>query len=150
MQLERKVLERRYLEMSRATHPDRVPDDPTAVTRSAQVNDAYRKLRDPWQRARALVDRADSQAMEQTKTLDPMFLMSAMENAEDVAGLVGQPEEKIAAKREALAQAVQESLNSITTALNEQRIQDAARALHEAQYSRKALADLNAAVTPKP
>ncbi len=58
--IDRDTLERRYLELSKAAHPDRVAGGSTremrqAVERSSQINVAYRTLRDPVKRAEYLV-----------------------------------------------------------------------------------------------
>ncbi|WP_434417575.1 Fe-S protein assembly co-chaperone HscB [Nannocystis pusilla] len=56
----RDAIEQRYLELSRAAHPDNVVGEGTAarraaVERASAVNAAYRVLRDPVLRAEALV-----------------------------------------------------------------------------------------------
>ncbi len=58
--LDRDLLESRYLEISREVHPDRFAGGSArqqrlAVERSSLVNQAYRTLRDPVQRAEYLV-----------------------------------------------------------------------------------------------
>jgi molecular chaperone HscB len=58
--VDRNLVEARYLELSRAAHPDNVVGEDlaarrAAVERASQVNAAYRILRDPVARAEALV-----------------------------------------------------------------------------------------------
>ena len=94
MDLDREELEAAYLRLSRESHPDfhRGGDEAerlAVLSRSAEVNDAYRTLRDPWRRAEALIASRDPQAMEKTKTLCPMFLMEAMEMREAVTEATG-------------------------------------------------------------
>jgi len=58
--IDRETLDRRYFELSRDAHPDRVAGSTTremrlAVERSSRINVAYRILRDPVKRAEYLV-----------------------------------------------------------------------------------------------
>lgn len=144
MDLDQDVLERSYLEISRACHPDHhqnaSPADQAAMlARAADVNDAYRTLRDPWERARALVELRSPGILEEAKKLDPEFLMEAMERAETVAH--AGPDEREALRHDLLA-LVEQTLAEIERALAEGRLKDAARLLHESRYHRKALEDL--------
>lgn len=147
MDLDLDDLERRYLEASRATHPDfHVDVEPAQaaamIARAASVNDAYRVLRDPWRRARLLCEQLESGVMERNKALDPAFLMDAMELAEQVATVD-------AAEREALAATlrtrVDEQLVQVTKALRAGATGRAAALLHQSTYLRKALADASGA-----
>lgn len=135
-------LENRYLEMSRAHHPDFNPEacpieQIAVLERSARINDAHRTLRDPWKRAAALIDLGDPAAMESTKTLCPMFLMEAMETRE--ATLEAPPEQLDALETE-VQQKIDRYLSEIVTHLQDPR--EAATLLHQSNYYRKALVDL--------
>lgn len=83
--------ERRHLELSKALHPDRYAGRPAAERRQAlgraiEVNDAWRKLRDPVTRAEALLGELGMAAEEgQEPKADPELLMEMMELREDLA-----------------------------------------------------------------
>lgn len=84
-----KVLERGWLERSRRVHPDRFATKGEAERRAAAeqvaaLNDAKRKIFEPWDRAQWLVQ----QAGVAPATLEPRWLMEVMElreRAEDDA-----------------------------------------------------------------
>lgn len=146
MEIDRDDLESRYLAESRASHPDfHTQSDPeaqaTALRRSADVNDAYRILRDPWKRAEACIEARDPGALEATKTLDGMFLMEAMELAEEVAEASPDAHDALRARIEPSVDAF---LASIRSALASGDTREAATLVHKARYSRKALRDLDA------
>jgi curved DNA-binding protein CbpA len=46
-----KILEQKFYEAAFRFHPDRNPGSPEAQIKTAEINDAYRTLRDPWRRA---------------------------------------------------------------------------------------------------
>jgi len=90
MDLNADELERRYLELSRQTHPDRNRSESqqqqiAVLARSAKLNDAYRQLRDPWSRAKTLLSLRRPGILESTKQLCPIFLTEAMELSEEIA-----------------------------------------------------------------
>lgn len=144
MALDERDLERRYLRLSRECHPDHqaagAAGDVAVLEQSARINDAYRTLRDPWLRARALIERAAPQALKKAKDLCPIFLMDALEQAEAVAHAVG-------AERQRLRAEVEQALAACRQALQHHiergEWEDAATALHESRYHRKALHDLD-------
>ena len=138
-------LEKVYLRLSRETHPDAHPgasakEQVAILSRSADINDAYKKLRDPWQRARAILELRVPGIMEQTKDLQPTFLMEAMEQAEEVAK-AGEDDKPGLARR--LDRAIAESLAQISVDIENDRNEAAAVLLHESRYHRKARADLD-------
>lgn len=143
MDLSRDDLDERYHELSRVSHPDHARGDveqACAIQRSAAINDAYRALRDPWRRAEMLIVRADRDALERKKDLCPVFLMEAMDLAEQVADAAP---ERLPALREELEERCSSYLERLRSALSDQRIEDAAVLLHESRYCRKALRDLD-------
>ena len=83
--LDREVLAGIHLELQKAVHPDRfaaaTPQEKRlAVQRAAQVNEAYRTLRDPLERARYLLHLNGIETDEESNTtMDPAFLMEQME-----------------------------------------------------------------------
>lgn len=103
------------------------------------MNDAYRTLKDPWQRARALIDLQDPQLFTMSKKLAPSFLMAAMELAEEIGTASG-------ARAVELKTICQSKLNDyvgvITDLLAAKDFANAAVRLHESRYYRRALEDL--------
>ena len=81
--------------------------------------------------------------MEATKQLGPMFLMEAMENAEQVAHARIDPgfveREALQAKLDGLVEACR---REIEEAIEQGNVRRAAELLHQSRYHRKALRDL--------
>jgi molecular chaperone HscB len=130
LDLDERQLETRYLRLSRVCHPDlhRANDTGDCIAvlqRSAEINDAWKVLRDPWQRARALLELLSPGVLERNKRLDPGFLGEALELAEEVAGAQGARIAPLRTRLEADHDA-------------------AARRLHMSHYHKKALQDLDA------
>ncbi len=114
--LDATALERRHRELSRALHPDRYvgrssSERQRALGKAIEVNEAYRKLRDPIARAEALLARLGRPTDERSAApADAVLLMEVMERREalgeaqkrrDLAGVralvhaVGQREDRI-------------------------------------------------------
>lgn len=137
-------LEQRYLELSRATHPDHqrsaTPEQQIAVLeRSAQLNDAYRILSDPWKRALALLELRSPGVMERTKTLSPIYLSDALELSEEVAEAEADEFEPLRARLEAT---IAEDLEAVRGQIAAEDWEGAGTQLHQSRYHRKALDDL--------
>lgn len=146
LDIARSELEARYLELSRACHPDHhaaagADERIALLTRAAEVNDAYRILRDPWQRAEALVERAAPGTLAATKSLDPSFLADALELAEEVANTEPGTDGADALRARLIA-ALAGDWDALAAAVERESWHDAAVQLHEARYHRKALRDL--------
>ena len=83
--LDREALAAVHLELQKAVHPDRYAaatplEKRLAVQRAAQVNEAYRTLKDPVERARYLLSLHGIDTEEETNTaMSPAFLMEQME-----------------------------------------------------------------------
>ncbi|MHC5064080.1 MAG: Fe-S protein assembly co-chaperone HscB [Planctomycetota bacterium] len=138
-------LETRYLKLSRSCHPDlnqraEPAEQARILAQAADLNDAYRSLKNPWERARCLIDLQDPQLFTMTKKLAPTFLMTAMELAEDVAQ-VGP--DQATTLRAACQKKIDLYLQEITELLDAEDYAEAAVKLHESKYYRKALADLD-------
>ncbi|MFO1051576.1 MAG: Fe-S protein assembly co-chaperone HscB [Planctomycetota bacterium] len=140
-------LEARYLGLARASHPDHAGSDVeaqvAAMARSAELNDAYRELRDPWRRARALAERLEPGVLDATKSLDGNFLIEAMELAETVDSCTPAGAAGLEARIESR---LRDDLASIRTALAQGDARRAARKLNEARYWQKARSDLRARI----
>jgi molecular chaperone HscB len=146
LDLDERELERRYLRLSRECHPDlnraaETADCLAVLQRAAEINDAWRVLRDRWERARALLEHETPGILEQTKVLAPGFLLEAMSDAEAVAeaDLASVPD-----LRRRLETRVDASWQEIVEALRRADREGAAVAFQKARYHRKALADLEA------
>lgn len=149
MDLPLNELEQAYLDLSRKTHPDAHPhatpeEQVQILSRSAEINDAYKLLKDPWRRAGAILELRSPGILEDTKTLDPDFLMEAMEQSEAVASCDEDGRPALLSRLEAR---VEESLQEITAAIDEGRDREAAVLLHQARYHRKAYQDLEEGVS---
>lgn len=145
LDLDARVLEQRYHELSRACHPDLHRSTATAdciavLQRAAEVNDAFRVLRDPWERARALLELRAPGVLDREKQLDPAFLLAALELAEAVAtaGVAAIP-----ALRAELQQALAADFAAVAAAAQAGDFAAGARRFHAANYHRKALRDLD-------
>jgi molecular chaperone HscB len=145
LDLDERALESRYLRLSRECHPDlhrskETGDCIAVLQRSAEINDAWRILRDPWQRARALLELLSPGALERNKRLDPVFLAEALELAEEVAFADGEATSRL---RERLQQAIAADYAAVRAALDGGDADAAARRFHASHYHQKALQDLD-------
>lgn len=89
--IDRAELEHVHRELGKALHPDRHRDKPAGerrllLERAMKVNEAFRVLRDPIRRARALL-RLRGIAVDEGKEVSPppMFLMDVIEQRETLA-----------------------------------------------------------------
>ena len=146
LHLDERALERTWIKATRLVHPDHLGDVPAdeqaaALQRAADLNVAYRTLKDRWSRAEALCETLDPGVLERTKTLPPAFLMEAMETAEAVQDVA--PDSPDADKLEqSLVAACAEWFRAVATAADAEATEEAATALHKSRYDRKALSDL--------
>lgn len=145
LDLDAKALEKRYLVLSRECHPDLLRSQETGdclavLQRAAEINDAWKVLRDPWQRARALLEAQSPGVLDRNKKLDPTFLAEALELAEEVA--FARPE-AIPALRTRLQQALADDLAALRAAVARGDIDGAAKRFHASHYHQKALQDLD-------
>lgn len=146
LDLDQARLEARYVELSRACHPDHHAGtgvDPVALlTRAAEVNDAYRILRDPWQRAAHLIEAAAPGVLARRKSLAPAFLDDALELAEEVARTP-----KASGEADALSARIRALLaadwRALQVAVAAADWDAAATRVHQARYHDKARRDLS-------
>ncbi len=144
LDLDAQALERRYVELSRAAHPDHqqradAAAQAAALQRAAAVNDAHRVLRDRWKRAEALIERTAPGLLERSKQLATAFLADALELAEEVAAATPATAPDLRSRLEA---EVELRFAALRDALAHGDAERAATGFHEARYFRKALADL--------
>ena len=141
MDLDPDELEAAYLRLSRQYHPDFNPGSSgaakmEALSRSAAINDAYRLLRNPWQQAEALIELREPGAMDQTKTLCPVFLLEAMEIRETVAETPSEDQTRL---QQAIDLKVKEYFADVTARIAAGDMREAATLLHQSNYYRRAL-----------
>ena len=146
LDVDERALEARYLKLSRECHPDlhsagQTGDCIAVLQRAAEINDAWRILRDPWQRARTLLELLSPGALERNKKLDPAFLAEALELAEEVAFASGPA---AAALRARLQEALDADYAALRGHLDRRDLDGAAKRCHESHYHKKALQDLEA------
>lgn len=146
LDLDERALEQRYLKLSRECHPDLnrtadISDCIAVLQRSAEINDAWKLLRDPWSRAKALLETVAPGALDRNKTLDPTFLGEALELAEEVAEC---DREAAPALRERLRATLTADYEAVREALTAGKPDVAASRCHKAHYHKKALQDLEA------
>jgi len=85
--LEAAVLEQRQRDLNRALHPDRhaqksAAERRVALSRSMDVNQAYRSLRDPTSRAEALFELLGVDSLAERTATDPTLLGEMLEQRE--------------------------------------------------------------------
>ncbi len=83
------ALRRRFLALSRVTHPDAAASEDPSVQRdmaalSARVNQAYETLRDPILRAESLLTRAGGPSAAEDKRVPPELLAELLEVREEL------------------------------------------------------------------
>lgn len=117
--LDQDELARRYRELQKAVHPDRYANAGEserlmAVSRAAQINDAFQVLRDPIGRARYLLQQQGGNWQDEQTIQDRAFLFEQMELREELEGLQAERElealEAFAARVHQLEQAQEQRL----------------------------------------
>jgi molecular chaperone HscB len=124
--LESERLERSYREIQSQVHPDRFAHAGDAERRASlqwttRVNEAYRTLKDPVQRARHLLElHGVDVAFETNTTMPPDFLMQQMELRESVeeavetkdAGALDKLRKNLGTQRQALEKTIAEAIDA--------------------------------------
>ncbi|MFK7740894.1 MAG: Fe-S protein assembly co-chaperone HscB [Planctomycetota bacterium] len=146
LDLDSNKLESRYLALSRDCHPDhnraeKAEDCVAVLQRSAEINDAWNVLRDPWRRARALLEAEQPGVLDANKKLDPMFLAEALELAEEVAFADSNAAAELTERLEA---AIEADFDALRKDVERGDFAAAARRVHQSHYHIKALTDLEA------
>jgi molecular chaperone HscB len=146
LDIDERALEARYLKLSRESHPDlhrskETGDCIAVLQRAAEVNDAWKILRDPWQRAKLLLELESPGALERNKKLDPGFLAEALDLAEEVALARA---DDVPALRQRLQATLEADFAQLREEFGKRAFDAAARRLHACHYHQKALRDLDA------
>ncbi|MCB9748768.1 MAG: Fe-S protein assembly co-chaperone HscB [Myxococcales bacterium] len=150
--LDRDALERRYLELASAVHPDRFVGAPAgerrlAMERSSALNEAYRALRDPVRRAEYLVklggvdlDSSDPETGAPRPT--QAFLIEMIELREQLEEARGD-DDAVDELRDAIETRADGALDDAIAALGRGETPAAARALVVHRYLRRFLEEVD-------
>jgi molecular chaperone HscB len=152
-ELDRADLERRYLELSRAVHPDRFidatgADRRVAMERAAAVNEGYRTLRDPVRRAEYLcllggIDLDSSDPEHGAPKMDATFLGSMIENREELMDRRARGAAAVERMREDVEAGVAEELKRAVEHLRGGDVTAAARRLVARRYLQRLLDEID-------
>jgi molecular chaperone HscB len=148
--IDREALERSYLSLAAAAHPDRVAtgtsaDKRAAMEESAALNEGYRVLRDAVARAEYLcrlggIDLDSSDRDRGAPAMDPAFLMEMIERREAVAEARTAGATALARLRDAVEVELDDALDAAVAALDADEVPKGARALVRRRYLQR-LAD---------
>lgn len=143
VELDLDLLERRYLEKSRAAHPDRFAGDPAeAIELQARVNDAFRVLQDPWTRYSYWIECRHPGLMEERKRLDPGFLAEAMEAHEEVLDALDD-ESRRSEQEQQTRGSIESTRSRVADLLSDPddhaKLEEAATLLHQVRYAQRRL-----------
>ena len=147
IELDEDQLERRFLELSRDTHPALVhavdsPENVDRLMRSAEVNDAWRILKDRWSRARAALESREPGVIGRTSKLPPDLLMEVMEQQEAAAMAAPEAQPKLLQRAEA---ALKSSWEALLDHFRHGDFTAAAVQVHLAQYHSRTIERLTKA-----
>ena len=147
-------LERRYLELSRAVHPDRFVDAAgaekrIAMERAAAVNEGYRTLRDPVKRAEYLVllggiDLDSSDGDRGAPKMDAMFLAEMIERREELIEQRALGAAALERMREGVERSLADELEHGVDLLRAGDVLGAARRLVARRYLQRLLEEIDA------
>lgn len=144
------ALDAAYRDLQAETHPDRFAHADAAEQRraaqwSSHVNEAYRALKSPFERARYLLDRQGIDVLDPNNTrMPPEFLMRQMEWRETLAEAVGKSDSAALDRLEAATRVEARQAIGVIGELIDAR-QDyatAAEALRQYRFMEKFLADI--------
>lgn len=149
-------LESRWKTRAAAVHPDRFANASDAEKRvamqwSAQVNEAYRVLKDPLKRAQYLCELAGFPTENQSNVpLDPMFLMQQMQWRETLEafsdqgspGALDDLAQEILSDRDA-------RMSEVSQLIDQGKWEDVVKRLHEWMFIEKFLQELSGAQRAK-
>ena len=142
------LLSNRYLELQKSLHPDNfvTADSATqhqAMQKALEINDALKVLRDPVQRAEAIIAIETGNAVdpEQRSTQDVAFLMQQLEWREELENIEqSQDENALESFAKRVKKETKEMLTALEEQLNEQQWSTAAQFCDKLRFLKK-LAD---------
>lgn len=147
-ELDRQALADTYRELQRAVHPDKFAhasdrERRLSVQQAAQINEAYRVLKDPIARARYLLELQGHAFDDHQTAMDPMFLMEQMELRERLSELRQGDDplaelEQLRAEGETRNKALLQELNALFADPSADLVQ-AAELIRKLQFMRKLL-----------
>ncbi|TCP90113.1 co-chaperone protein HscB [Cricetibacter osteomyelitidis] len=143
-QVDNNELSTRYLRLQRALHPDNFAakseqEQRLALQQSAQINDAYEKLKDHILRAEALVEIGTQQEIDKENTIqDLTFLMQQMELREQLESIEqSQDEAALAELQQTLTQVNSQELTELQQSLQAQQWQQAKLHIDRLKFVKK-------------
>ncbi len=147
-ELDATELERRHRDLSRALHPDRFAGRPAserrqALSRAIEVNEAFRRLRDPVRRGEALLEKLGVRREEgQEPRPEASFLMGVMELREALSDVRRSKDQKELARLVGRVKELEAQTKASLGTLFQRRPFDAdaaERSLGELRYYRRFL-----------
>lgn len=149
--LDKEQLEQQYLDKARRWHPDRFvsaskAEQSTAQKMAAQVNEAYRVLRDPVKRAEYLVklggiDLDSSDPVRGAPAPSPAFLVEMLERRDAIESGELDAEDAL----DQVEAELDQTLAAAQEALGEQKVREAADLLVRYRYFRRLADELDQA-----
>lgn len=148
--LDREVLEEKYFELARKWHPDRFvsaseSERSRAQRQAAQLNEAYRVLRDPLRRAEYLVFlggiNLDSSDPKRGAPAPSAAFLAQMLDFRDA---IEEGELEVQAALDSAEEHLEQCLNAATQALQERNTQAAADSLVQYRYYHRLVQELEA------
>jgi molecular chaperone HscB len=154
-EIDRDVLEDAYLAIASAVHPDRFATADLgqrrwAMERSARVNEAYRTLRDPAQRAEYLlqlagIDLDSSDSRSGATAMDHGFLVEMLERREQLEAAAADGPRALMRLRSRVEDETERALSDGVASLAAGDVQAAARALTVRRYLQRLVEEIAAA-----
>ena len=149
--LDLKAVEKQYRELARVLHPDRhVAGSPTdrrlSLGKAVEVNDAWRRVRDPIRRAEALLRRYGEHLEEgKEPKAAPEFLMEMMEQREALAEARASGERALVERLGAAIRVREKEVTArIAAAFARGALDEIAALLGELRYYRRFLDEVSA------
>lgn len=143
-------LSERYLALQKSLHPDNfsassAQEQRLAMQKSAEINDALQILKNPIQRAEAIIalNTQQTRDLEQKSAKDMAFLMQQLEWRETLESIENAKDEaKLTAFSQSIEQAKKTMLQDLETALNAQQWQQADGFCDKLRFIQKLLAEI--------
>jgi molecular chaperone HscB len=150
--VDRETLSLRYRDLQRAVHPDRFANASEherrlSVQRAAQINEAFRTLKQPLARARYLLELKGRPLDETDTAMDPSFLMEQMELRERIEAIrsAADPFQALAVVRTQLEEGERFLVTELGTFFadgGEHALEQARQAVRKLQFFQKLLEEV--------